>query len=206
MGIRTGDTIIRFVAGTFTNGNLLRVISNIREHLSRNACIVSTADEPGYAYYRYLTFGEMINPEKYRPNPIVDVSRNHLLFDLFESMRFAKVGKHCTEAYPLLPLQRYTFLKMLAEARLKAAGVSTADISRKFGFGTGLRELRKDLKQDLAWLTGGEWDLVHPSTNRPVPPKSDMTYLTNVRQPVRFTVPDGRPNPQSPIENDTVVL
>jgi len=187
--------------------DLSKMIRILRAELVRPEGILKIAGAAGYVYYPSVTDGQIIFPEGFRPNPILNIRRNTALYTLFDSLRFAKIRKDLHTADPAIPHQRYKLLTMLAKARIQSRGVSTAEISREFGLPMeGIRVLRDNVMQDLFSLVGIEWSVVHPRTNRLIPPEWDMHYLTNIYEPVKFIVPSGRPNPQSVIENNTVVL
>jgi hypothetical protein len=197
----------KFWKGTPPNGNLANMVSNLRADLPEPAGIISIFGESGYVYYpRVKPFME-IHPEGFRPNPIVPVATTVSLHTLFDAVSHATVRENLAQADAVIPSMRYTLLIMLANARQLHMGVSAAEIGKKFhNQGDALRMLRYLLKSDLDELTEGLWHLVHPWMNEPVPEAADISYLTNIRQPMRFIVPNGQPRPGSPVINNTLIL
>lgn len=188
--------------------NLQSRISDIREHIAKPAGIVNIVGDQGYVYLHTVSTGLRIEPTGYRPNPIVNISKNHLLHELFESLRYATVSEDLNLANPALPSLQYDYLTMLAQRRLQHKGVSVLRVMWKLHIKNNpvVDNLRRKLQDNLEKLTGGDWEVYDPGADESYPPRYDMTYLTYKYEPLEFKAPNMRPNPKSYTKNATVIL
>lgn len=198
---------LRLWEGRPPNGKLQRIVSEVREDLPPPGEIVKILGDPGYVYYQSVTPYHRIEPIGYRPNPISDNSNNPHLYDLFESIRFAMIRDDVRLASSAIPKPQYDLLLLLAQARIRSTGVSTAVASRRLELRSDkVRTLRDKLNESLERLTARDWFAYHPDADFTISLKWDMTYLTYRHEIVEFKAPNGRPNPKSNTKNPTLVL